>query len=130
MILPTPSVNQAKDPDQAIAYSYDWLIQHDLEQGLSYENANYAQVEIIRITDDGISVIFADAEAEINANHQGWHRQYQYQYDDLDADGYKEIIKTGDECVYQVGDEGLEKTDCQKVKKVYTFNGTEYAEQG
>jgi len=218
----TPSVNRISNPDEVIAYSYDLLLQQDLEQGFGYDNANYAQVEfpngdtgvfvaigfsgivrgyqflyrirddqtelvelvsggwdwgirslqdfdkvdievlelfpgansqprqilkvtgaghvgtglwedgyfqIISITDDGIRVIFAGAEVEINANHQGWHRQYQYQYDDLDTDGYKEIIKEGEECRYQVGDEGLEKTDCQRVSKVYYFNGTEYVEQ-
>jgi hypothetical protein len=85
--------------------------------------------QIISVTGDGIRVVFDGAEIEINASHQGWHRQYQYQYDDLDADGYSEIIKEGQECRYQVGDEGLEKIDCQRVKKVYYFNGTEYVEQ-
>jgi hypothetical protein len=82
--------------------------------------------QIIKVTNEGIGVLFAGAEVEINANHQGWHRQYQYQYDDLDADGYSEIIKEGEECRYQASNPGLETTDCQKVKKVYYFNGTEY----
>ena len=47
----------------------------------------------------------------------------------LDADGYSEIIQEGEECRYQGGDEGLEKIDCQRVKKVYFFDGTEYVEQ-
>jgi hypothetical protein len=221
-IPPTPSASYIRNPDQAIAYSYDLLLKRGLEKGFSYDNANYVQVEfpsgdagvfiaigfsgptrgyqflyrirgdqvelielipggidwgirslrdfnkvgieilqlfpgtsgqssqvlkvtgsghagtglwsngyfeLISIADDGIRVVFAGAEVEINAHHQGWYREYQYQYDDLDTDGYSEIIQEGEECRYQGSDEGLEKIDCQRVKKVYYFDGAEYVEQ-
>jgi hypothetical protein len=85
--------------------------------------------EIVYVTDAGIRVVFSGAEAEINVNTQGWHRQYQYEYTDLNVDGNKEIVKTGEECVYlwEAQTESLQKTDCHDVEEIYRYNGTYFA---
>lgn len=66
----TPPVNWVNDPDEAIAYSYDLLLQRDLEQGFGYDNANYAQVEFPN----------GDAGVFVAIGFSGPTRGYQFLY--------------------------------------------------
>lgn len=85
--------------------------------------------EIIEITEQGIRVLFSGVHASINANPGGYERRYTYAYEDLDDDGVKEIIQTGEECQLESGEGGLEKTDCQPVEAIFAFDGTRYVQR-
>ena len=85
--------------------------------------------KIIEITEQGIRVLFSGAHASINANPDGYERRYEYAYEDLDDDGVKEIIQTGEACQLEPGESGLEKTDCQPVERVFQFDGRHYVLQ-
>jgi hypothetical protein len=85
--------------------------------------------ELIEITEEGIHVLFSGAHASINANPGGWERHYEYAYEDLDDDGVKEIIQTGEECQLEPGESGLEGTDCEPVERVFQFDGLTYVQR-
>jgi hypothetical protein len=85
--------------------------------------------ELIEITEEGIHVLFSGAHASINANPGGWERHYEYAYEDLDDDGVKEIIQTGEECQLEPGESGLEGTDCESVERVFQFDGLTYVQR-
>lgn len=85
--------------------------------------------EIIEITEEGIHVLFSGAHGSINANPGGFERRYTYAYEDLNDDGVKEIIQTGEECQLEPGESGLEKTDCQPVERVFQFDGLTYVQR-
>jgi hypothetical protein len=85
--------------------------------------------EIIEITEQGIRVLFSGAHVSINANPGGYERWYEYAYEDLNGDGVKEIIQSGETCQLERGESGLEKTDCQPVERVFEFDGVQYVQQ-
>ena len=86
--------------------------------------------EIIEITEEGIHVLLSGAHASINANADGFERRYTYAYEDLDGDGVKEIIQTGEECNLAFrGESGWDKSDCQPADVVFQFDGRQYVAQ-
>jgi hypothetical protein len=85
--------------------------------------------ELIEITEEGIHVLFSGAHASINASPGGYERHYEYAYEDLNDDGVKEIIQTGEECQLEPGESGREKTDCQPVEGIFQFDGRQYVAQ-
>jgi len=86
--------------------------------------------ELIEITEEGIRVLFNGAHTSINANPGGYEQHYEYAYEDLDDDGVKEIIQTGEECNLEfTGESGWEKRDCQPVDVVFRFDGRQYVAQ-
>jgi hypothetical protein len=86
--------------------------------------------EIIEITEEGIRVLFSGAHGSINANAGGFERRYTYAYEDLDDDGVKEIIQTGEECQLEPWESTLEsrleRTDCEPVERGFQFDGVRY----
>lgn len=82
--------------------------------------------QIIEITDSGVKVIFDGAEVQLAMSNGGYHRQYEYQYVDLDDDGTKEIIKRGQECQYFIDRNELKRTNCMQINELYRFDGNEY----
>jgi hypothetical protein len=60
---------------------------------------------------------------------------YQYEYIDLNNDGIKEIIQSGEECHYwhstfHEEEKWIKKIGCKDIPpKEYKFNGTEYVSE-
>lgn len=89
--------------------------------------------EILEITEEGIRILFSGTHASINANPGGYERYYEYAYEDLNDDGVKEIIQTGEECQLEPGESTLEsrlqRTDCEPVERIFQFDGRQYVAQ-
>lgn len=89
--------------------------------------------EILDVSDGNIRLVFSGQEVDINFQGAGgWHREYQYEYTDLDGDSIIEIIERGEECGIEWDEERhtwAPTTSCETVDRVYRFNGIKYVQE-
>ncbi len=86
--------------------------------------------EIVRATDKGLKTIFSDKQLYVVYDYPGDYDEYSYRFDDLDADGIKEIIKDGNECNWiENPDYSRQKINCKSIHEIYKYNGDIYVKQ-
>lgn len=77
--------------------------------------------ELLLPTPAGLDVVFAGSAKSWSTNSEGYLRQYEYRFEDVTRDGFRELLQEGAEYAFSVGDSSVSMEGPVEVSRCYYF---------